>query len=912
MSPAATRKRRVTPWSESRQLGVAVVGCLALAAVAIGVPVMVAVYLVVATIGFLWPPPELWPEIPQQRSAVLMRAAGRRLFLPRPADVLFGGTGHEAELGASRFSLTRPSSFAALGVACLVAFGIWFSSLFIPLSQWTVRLVFGLRLWPINTVATYVLLQGYAAANRLKDPAVPAPAALMTRAGVQASARTAIPAAAVSALGGGVFVVMGVRRLGLHVPVASVGAVAFVVTGVAVWIGVVGRASTERWRTLLAAREQWNASWMTALGPRVPPPFFVDEYDLPEDQVPTHKCASFAVPAGGDWRQYLAAVPKLTPVLGTEQLVLTPWQAAGADGERVAGTMSKVGFYLRWPVVPLGERPHLQHIPDGADDRTRDFVISLAFHNAFAALKLDAPVLVAVVSLTDGTTDDYLYETHWRIPGATTPEQIADQTTALADLIGAPWLRVSRSTIASGAAAPLPGDLCSIVFGLPPDQVALRDPVEPIRDHLQRLQWDGWMRACKVFGADGVVPRLLRTEDAKQGLKLATFAIPPGLAVDKVEERLKALRAASGCSYMEIEPADIAQQVRLRYGADDPLERVYLYVDHAARLHPNGPTPGNPIVDWVVGVGPDGELVVDSFDSDNPHLFVAGGSGMGKSVVVSSMILSLCASNTPDDLQLVLIEPKTDLHAFADLAHVRRFVSNQTPATSLYAAAADALEEVNEEMKRRYELFTDPARQNRPNKLSEARHIAQLEGPLPDGSKHPFDLPVIIVVHEEVAETLGTQGVPKADKPDQERVNSLLNTIAGLGRAAGIHLVVATQYPTKDYIGGAMRLKNQCRRIGLGVQDQVASKVIIDRPGLENISTPGRGMAAYKNTYRGFRGLLLRKPSKEDPNVPDDVAEALAALPHHSGGTHLARPSDLAERFAPPAIPDDLYQRSAS
>jgi DNA segregation ATPase FtsK/SpoIIIE-like protein len=247
------------------------------------------------------------------------------------------------------------------------------------------------------------------------------------------------------------------------------------------------------------------------------------------------------------------------------------------------------------------------------------------------------------------------------------------------------------------------------------------------------------------------------------------------------------------------------------------------------------------------------------------------------------MIIQMCHNTHPDDLQLRLLEPKNELQRFASLQHVTHLVDMQTPGESHYHNAADLLADTAAEMERRYATFDKhPAK---PKKLSEARFIASTEGPLPNGQRHPLQMPYMVVIIEECADFFHTPSLRKQFGEAHEKVIYYVELLARKARATGIYLVIATQYPTNTNL--PQTLKQMCRRVGLGTGDQNASRVIIDQNGLEDITVPGRGLFSYGKSYRGFRSLYLRAPDQAHPDLPNDLAEIMSAIPQRDSSGHV-------------------------
>jgi len=208
-----------------------------------------------------------------------------------------------------------------------------------------------------------------------------------------------------------------------------------------------------------------------------------------------------------------------------------------------------------------------------------------------------------------------------------------------------------------------------------------------------------------------------------------------------------------------------------------------------------------------VGVSVTGESDV-SFDLTNaPHLFVAGATGSGKSVCLNSLILSLILKHKPDTLNLALIDPKkVEFSAYAKLNYLYK-----DKIVTEVSESKEYLVELVAEMESRYTLFESINVKN----ITEARN---------KGHKLPF----IVVFIEEMADLV------KSDKG----IEPLIVRLAQKSRAAGIHLVLATQRPDSDTFDGLIR-SNVPARVALFVPKSTESKIILDEVGAESLLKNG-------------------------------------------------------------------------
>lgn len=199
-----------------------------------------------------------------------------------------------------------------------------------------------------------------------------------------------------------------------------------------------------------------------------------------------------------------------------------------------------------------------------------------------------------------------------------------------------------------------------------------------------------------------------------------------------------------------------------------------------------------------------------------PHVLIAGATGSGKSVCLTSFITGLMFNKTPEEMQFVLIDPKmVELVAFEGIPHLRM------PVVTDVNEVVDVLTWVSNEMARRYRTFSKAG----------VRNLASYNASPPEDSDGP--LPNIVVVIDELADLMMTA------PGDVER---LLARLAQMARATGIHLVIATQRPSVDVITGLIKA-NFPTRISFMVSSQADSRTVLDSAGAERLI--GRGDMLY-------------------------------------------------------------------
>ena len=208
-----------------------------------------------------------------------------------------------------------------------------------------------------------------------------------------------------------------------------------------------------------------------------------------------------------------------------------------------------------------------------------------------------------------------------------------------------------------------------------------------------------------------------------------------------------------------------------------------------------------------------------------PHLLVAGTTGSGKSVAINAMILSLLYKAEPKNVRFILIDPKMlELSVYQDIPHLL------APVVTDMKQAANALNWCVAEMDRRYKLMSWVGVRNLSgynNKVTEAeKHGKPLEDPatIESGKPEPLQvLPMIVVVIDELADLMMVAG---------KKVEELIARLAQKARAAGIHLILATQRPSVDVITGLIKA-NIPTRIAFQVASKIDSRTILDQAGAD-------------------------------------------------------------------------------
>ncbi|MGZ0019091.1 DNA translocase FtsK [Nitrosomonas sp. wSCUT-2] len=279
-----------------------------------------------------------------------------------------------------------------------------------------------------------------------------------------------------------------------------------------------------------------------------------------------------------------------------------------------------------------------------------------------------------------------------------------------------------------------------------------------------------------------------------------------------------------------------------------------------------------------------------------PHALVAGTTGSGKSVAINAVILSLVYKATPEQIRLILIDPKMlELSVYEGIPHLL------TPVVTDMREAASALRWCVNEMERRYKLMSALGVRNLAGYNQKIRDAAKTEEPvvnplLPPEQEPEYlqELPLIVVVIDELADLMMVAG---------KKVEQLIARLAQKARASGIHLLLATQRPSVDVITGLIKA-NIPTRVAFQVSSKIDSRTILDQMGAEALLgqgdmlylPPGSGYpqrihGAFVADHEVHKVVEYLKQHGE-PDYIEEIVQSSDEETDANGATDLKKPSN--------------------
>ena len=379
-----------------------------------------------------------------------------------------------------------------------------------------------------------------------------------------------------------------------------------------------------------------------------------------------------------------------------------------------------------------------------------------------------------------------------------------------------PRPRVKRKKIVEGDYSYPPADLL--------DKVKNRDPraqeamIKENADILEETLREFRVEADVVAYTRGPVVTLYELSLAA-GVKVNRIHnLAEDLAVALKASAVRVVAPLPGRSTIGVEvPNPVRDDVRLKNLYDDEMEL-------------------NAALPLFLGTDVAGASLIEDL-STMPHMLIAGATGSGKSVCINSVLISLLMTRTPEQVRMILIDPKqVELAFFSKVPHL------MSPVVTEMKKAVSVLEWLVDQMEERYALFhTTEVRNIRAyNELGKKKIAARkkelgiVDEHFPPGSLGmPDDLPYIVIVVDELADLMMVAG---------KEIENLITRLAQKSRAVGIHIILATQRPSTDVITGLIKA-NMPSRCSFQVASKIDSRVILDQNGADKLL--GRGDMLY-------------------------------------------------------------------
>ncbi|HEX8350226.1 MAG TPA: FtsK/SpoIIIE domain-containing protein, partial [Hymenobacter sp.] len=319
---------------------------------------------------------------------------------------------------------------------------------------------------------------------------------------------------------------------------------------------------------------------------------------------------------------------------------------------------------------------------------------------------------------------------------------------------------------------------------------------------------------------------------------LLKFQGSANLTVDQVLRKQTEFKTTYGLSLVSIQP----EPGQVALAIERPLRQVVRLEDLWSRWNPLA-TNGNQ--NLVIAIREDnGELLMLSPQRNAPHTLIAGSTGSGKSVLMQNIILSIAATNTPTQAQILLIDPKlgVDYFAFDDLPHIKGGLIDTQER------ALEELESLVGEMDDRYRKF----------KAARTSNLATYNQKVEAGAQ----LPVIWLIHDEFAEWMLVEEY-------KQQVTSIVGRLGVKARAAGIYLVFAAQRPDANVMPMQLRA-NLGNRLILKVDSEGTSEIALGTKGAERLLGRGHLLAKLEGEPNVLFGQV--------PLIDDEVIEQIVSI----------------------------------
>jgi S-DNA-T family DNA segregation ATPase FtsK/SpoIIIE len=263
--------------------------------------------------------------------------------------------------------------------------------------------------------------------------------------------------------------------------------------------------------------------------------------------------------------------------------------------------------------------------------------------------------------------------------------------------------------------------------------------------------------------------------------------------------------------------------------------------------------------------------------SSMPHLLIAGTTGSGKSICINTIILSLLYRHTPEKCKFILIDPKMlELSTYEGIPHLL------CPVITEAKKAASVLGWVVKEMESRYKLMTKEG-------------VRNIDG---YNYKHKLLMPYIVVIVDEMSDLMLVAG---------KEIENYVQKLSQMARAAGIHIIMATQRPSVDVITGTIKA-NFPTRISFQVASKIDSRTIIDEQGAEQLL--GKGDMLYKSSANKIVRIHAPYVSENEIEKINNFLRSQAEPDYVDEILNFADEKEMGENFFSNENKDELYEKA--
>ncbi len=339
-------------------------------------------------------------------------------------------------------------------------------------------------------------------------------------------------------------------------------------------------------------------------------------------------------------------------------------------------------------------------------------------------------------------------------------------------------------------------------------------------------------------------------------------SLKPGVNVNKILNIQNNLQMSLGVMSIRIQ-APIPGKTTIGIEVPNPKRRTVLFGDIMSEEILNDNKPLN----VPLGKDIDGNIIQSNI-AKWPHGLVAGGTGSGKSVCINTIIASLILKNKPNDLKFIMIDPKyVELSMYDKLPHMA------IPVIQDMKMAANALKWAVDEMNRRYTLFASSGKKDIASYNEKAKEDPTIQ-----------KMCYIVIFIDELAELMLEVG---------QEVEEAIQSIVQKARAAGIHLICATQRPDKDTIKGTIKA-NIGTRLAFRVSGQVNSQIILNETGAEALLGNGDMIFKESDISRRVQGSYI--PDAELESIVDFITDE--AMPDYQLTLQDLKESNEGQTFA--------------